>query len=326
MFRFLALAGLVVSLIIFPSQAFAGLLNAFKDLFASSREEVHYVANSQTLALLEGGQDRAGSVGGGDIGVYDGALASDVNFASEIIKPKNDQIAIYEVREGDTLSEISEMFGVSIKTIMWANDLDAKTVQPGEKLVILPVSGIRHKVAKGDTISTIAKKYKGDAEEIAEFNHMDLDEPLSIGMEIIVPDGEISAGSASVAVKSSGSSSSKPSYSGYYARPISGGRRSQGIHGYNAVDLAAPAGTAVYASAGGSVIVAKAYGWNGGYGSYIVISHGNGTQTLYAHLTDVYVTQGETVSQGDTIGTVGNTGKSTGAHLHFEVRGAQNPF
>src|SRR5690606_1590516 len=100
----------------------------------------------------------------------------------------------------------------------------------------------------------------------------------------------------------------------------------QGLHGYNGIDLGAPVGTGVYASAGGSVILAKSSGWNGGYGNYIIISHDNGTQTLYSHLSSVNVSLGQRVSQGDLIGAVGSTGKSTGPHLHFEVRGASNPL
>lgn len=278
------------------------------------------------MALLEDNQGRGSSTGGADIGVDEGALAPDTTFSSGAFKPTNDQIATYVVREGDTLSEISNMFGVSMKTIMWANDMTSKTVQPGETLVILPVSGVKHKVSKGDTISTIAKKYKGDADEIAEFNHMDLDDPLVIGMEIIIPDGEVVVGASASSGSARVAKNDSPSYAGFFMRPLSGGRKTQGLHGFNAVDIAAPAGTGVYASAGGRVVVAKSSGWNGGYGSYIVIAHDNGTQTLYAHLTDVYISSGATVSQGDTIGTVGSTGKSTGAHLHFEVRGAQNPF
>ena len=109
-------------------------------------------------------------------------------------------------------------------------------------------------------------------------------------------------------------------------RPIVGGRKSQGIHGYNAVDLAAPTGTPIIASASGKVIIARSSGYNGGYGLYVVISHPNGTQTLYAHMSKVNVSVGRFVERGEIIGAVGNTGKSTGPHLHFEVRGARNPF
>jgi murein DD-endopeptidase MepM/ murein hydrolase activator NlpD len=98
------------------------------------------------------------------------------------------------------------------------------------------------------------------------------------------------------------------------------------LHGHNGIDLAAPVGTPVLASAGGKVIVSRMGGYNGGYGIYVVISHSNGTQTLYAHLNANWVSVGEEVVQGQVIGTVGRTGRVTGPHLHFEVRGAKNPF
>lgn len=314
--------------LIFPTRVFAGIFSVFKELFAAEESYVAPAENSQTLALLESAKTASPSTGGAEISIVDGsALAPDTVFSGsgEVFKPKNDQISIYVVREGDTLNSVAEMFGVSPQTIMWANNMTSKTIKPDDTLIILPVSGVRHTVVKGDTISTIAKKYKGDAQEIAEFNHMELTDSLKIGQQIIIPDGEITL-TTTKASASVTSSASKPSYDGYYVRPLSGGRKTQGIHGFNAVDLAAPIGTAVYASAGGKVIVSRSSGWNGGYGSYIVISHDNGTQTLYAHLSQVNVSIGDVVAQGETIGAVGSTGKSTGPHLHFEVRGAKNPF
>ena len=109
-------------------------------------------------------------------------------------------------------------------------------------------------------------------------------------------------------------------------RPIIGGRRTQGLHGYNGVDLGVSYGSPIYAAAPGTVIISRNGGWNGGYGKYIVVSHPNGTQTLYAHNSDNVVFAGANVIRGQVIGFVGSTGKSTGPHLHFEVRGARNPF
>ncbi len=102
--------------------------------------------------------------------------------------------------------------------------------------------------------------------------------------------------------------------------------RTQGIHGYNGVDLGASVGAPVRAAAGGTVMLSRSGGYNGGYGNYIVIKHPNGSQTLYAHLSSNAVAAGQVVTQGQTIGAVGNTGRSTGPHLHFEVRGGKNPF
>jgi murein DD-endopeptidase MepM/ murein hydrolase activator NlpD len=193
-------------------------------------------------------------------------------------------------------------------------------------LIILPISGVKHTVKKGDTLASIAKKYKGDAEEIQSYNNMGAE--LAIGSVIIIPDGEIVAEPKKAAPKASVrlGASGVPSYSGFYQRPISGGVRTQGIHGFNGVDLAAPVGTPIYAAASGQVVISRSGAWNGGYGNYIVISHSNGTQTLYSHNSSNVVSQGETVAQGQVIGYVGNTGKSTGPHVHFEVRGAKNPF
>ena len=113
----------------------------------------------------------------------------------------------------------------------------------------------------------------------------------------------------------------------YYIAPLSHYVQTQGIHGYNAVDLAAPMGTPIMAAADGTVIVARSGGWNGGYGSYVVIQHGNGSQTLYAHMSKVAAYDGEGVVQGQVIGYVGESGNATGPHVHFEIRdGIRNPF
>jgi murein DD-endopeptidase MepM/ murein hydrolase activator NlpD len=222
------------------------------------------------------------------------------------------------------------MFEVSVNTIKWANGLD-RAIAPGDQLVILPISGIKHTVKSGGTITDIAKKYGADAKEIALFNGVSVDSTLTPGQEIIVPNVDLQIEekkpSKAIAKNTSSKSSTSSGSSSWMVKPVNGGYRSQGIHGYNAVDLAAPVGTPIYAAAGGTVLIAKADGgWNGGYGNYVVIKHANGAQTLYAHMNSVAIGAGEKISQGVQIGTVGNTGKSTGAHLHFEVRGAKNPF
>lgn len=239
-------------------------------------------------------------------------------------KPSSDQISIYVVREGDTLSQIAEMFNVSVNTIKWGNNLTSNTLKVGDTLVILPVSGVKHTVVKGDTLASVAKKYKGDIDEIVAYNNIKKEESLVVGSVVIVPDGEVLASQTYVS-GGSGSSGLKE-YLGYYLRPVVGGRKSQGIHGHNAIDIAAPVGTPVLASADGEVIISKTGGWNGGYGNYVVIKHKNGTQTLYSHNSKNTVSVGDSVKQGDPIGYIGITGKVTGPHLHFEIRGAKNPF
>lgn len=280
------------------------------------------------LSTLQNPALRNGAQGGANIVVSEGALVSYAPVASDIIaknKVSSGEISVYTVREGDTLSYIADMYGVSVNTILWANDLSkATSIREGQTLIILPISGIRHVVKKGDTVSSLAKLYEGDEEEIIAFNQLDLGVGLEIGSEVVVPGGLLHTAPAvkvATPVKSSGATQ----VSGM-SHPVPGAIKSQGIHGYNGVDLAVNVGTSVRASLGGEVIVSKNSGWNGGYGQYIVIKHSNGVQTLYAHLSENYVGVGATVVQGQVIGASGNTGLSTGPHLHFEVRGATNPF
>lgn len=270
--------------------------------------------------------------GGGDILTVDGvALVAEVGpegTNADILNSSasNGQISLYVVRNGDTLSSIAQAYGVTANTILWANDLkNARDIHPGDQLVILPISGIKHTVQKGETLAGIVKKYKGDLTEVSEFNGLD-GSPLAVGTEIIIPFGVEVAPTVQVVPSAQVRSAGGPEIAGYFMRPVAGGRKSQGIHGYNGIDIAIPIGTKVIASADGVVVVARGYGWNGGYGQYVVIAHPNGTQTVYAHLSQVSVSTGVQVIQGQQIGLSGNTGRSTGAHLHFEVRGAKNPF
>ncbi|MHB8860208.1 MAG: peptidoglycan DD-metalloendopeptidase family protein [Minisyncoccota bacterium] len=247
-----------------------------------------------------------------------------------------DRISVYVVRPGDTISEISDMFGVSVNTIIWANNLSGvRDVHPGDTLIILPISGITHTVTKNETLKSIANKFGGDVNEIAKYNGLDTQTALVVGSSIIIPGGDITPPTTATHKKrNSGRVAGEPYLggsgsvqSGYYGNPVPGALLTQGIHGWNAVDLGATRGTPILAAADGTVIIARDNGaWNGGYGNYIVITHGNGTQTLYAHMTKTAVSPGESVAAGQIIGYVGSTGMSTGAHLHFEVRGAANPF
>jgi murein DD-endopeptidase MepM/ murein hydrolase activator NlpD len=299
--------------------------------------------SSQTLNILESGSNPyALGTGGADITVQDDALVPESGPIGTIVDleemPSSDQISIYVVRSGDTVEGIAKMFDVTPSTVRWANNIaKGQKLKDGEVITILPISGVSHTVKKGDSIASIAKKYGGDKNEIAFFNNFDLDESLEVGAKVIIPDGEV----AEVAPKPKTSTpkytinpvtkkrelvkgTSGPKLSGYFIKPASG-IRTQGVHGKNGIDIGAPTGTPIYASASGTVIVANAGGWGGGYGTYAVISHPNGTQTLYAHMSKISVARGDTVSQGEVIGYVGNTGRSTGPHLHFEVRGAKNP-
>lgn len=246
----------------------------------------------------------------------------------DVVYPEDDTINVYEVKKGDTLATIASLFDVSKNTIMWANNLKSEKLTPGDVLLILPITGIRHTVKKGDTISTIAKKYKADSNDIATYNGIAKTKELAVGDVLIVPEGEIAIATptkTTIAKKKPAIYTNTVS-GGFLSRPIIGGVRTQGIHGNNAVDIAATPGTNVLAAADGKVLIARVGGYNGGYGNMIIISHANGVQTLYAHLRSVDVVTGQSVSKGQVIGGVGSTGKSTGPHLHFEVRGTKNPF
>ena len=288
-------------------------------------------ADVPLLAALQN-PDPLGGRGGADIIIDENTLVSTGPVGEdEIAEQKSNlgEIRVYTVREGDSLSQVAEMFGVTTNTIMWANDLTKATaIQPGDTLVILPIVGVRHVVKKGDTMSTIAKKYDGDVDEILSYNQLASADELSVGDTLIIPGGAMHSMPARVAaaaqpVRVSGAGSAAAAG---FSHPAPGSVKTQGIHGYNAVDLAGGYGAPIRAAAAGEVIVSKSSGWNGGYGQYIVIRHANGAQTLYAHLMRNDAGVGAYVSQGEVIGGMGSTGRSTGNHLHFEVRGARNPF
>lgn len=279
------------------------------------------------------------ATGGGDITMDDKAFSAEVGpsgtWADVVSNDHQGKVSLYVVRQGDTIAQIAKTFGVTVNTILWANDLArGASLRDGQYLVILPIDGVQHTVKKGDTLQSIAKTYKGDINEILEFNDMTADQKLSVGDVVIIPGGREVAVSTSGATSNSRSRiiSAYPSYDGYYTHPVPGGHKTQGIHGYNGVDYGAPMGTPVYAAAEGTVIVSRfksascGRSCGGGYGNYIVIEHPNGTQTLYGHLSAVYTQIGVRVDKGQWIGEVGNSGRSTGSHLHFEVRGARNPF
>mgnify|MGYP000491117526 CR=1 FL=1 len=252
--------------------------------------------------------------------------------------------AIYIVKKGDTISSIAELFDVSVDTIRLANDIPkGKGVTVGETLVILPVSGGKHKVAKGDTISSIAKKYNAEVSEILRFNDLSDASKIKIGDELIIPGADDDMMKAASKPKTTVSSKKESAgiasikkrgggvrLEGFFIRPVAPGtgRLSQNIHGNNGVDIAAPVGTPIRAAADGVVVVSKfkeGNPWFGGFGNFVVIEHSNGVKTLSAHMSAVNVSVGQSVSQGDIIGKIGSTGRSTGPHIHFEVWGAFNP-
>jgi len=236
------------------------------------------------------------------------------------------EILEYTIEEGDTLSKIAENFGISLETVLWANDLTKNSkISPGQKLITLPVSGVLHFVQKGETLSEIAKKYKGDVEKIIEFNELDNEKDIFAGDILIIPDG-IMPSKTYIAPQI-------PLASSYFICPISQPCRiTQGLHWYNAVDFShGKCGEPIYAAAQGEILTVR-FGWNKGAGNYITILHPNGVITMYGHIATSLVNPGDQVSQGQMIALMGGqpgtagAGISTGCHLHFGVRGTKNPF
>lgn len=285
-----------------------------------------------------------------------GLLALSIPSDQEVTYLNNnaDSIFIYYVEKGDTLGSIAQKFNISIDTLVWTNNLSSRNVslKAGQELTILPVSGVLYTIKGGDTIQSIAKQFKADPQDIIAFNNLDEGTPLPKGIKIVIPDGQavqVPQGNSS-GNTSSGSGSgttypyqaSNPGYvqaltpAGFLVYPTTGldwGR----LHYDNAVDIAGTCGTPVYAAASGTVIRAaitdsRSRFANGGYGNHIRILHSNGVITLYAHLEQVLVQTGQTITQGQLIGYMGGrpgmigAGNSTGCHLHFEVRGATNPL
>ena len=246
-------------------------------------------------------------------------------FQTNISQKPRDEIIIYTVEKGDTLSTIAKKFDISVDTIKWENNLVSDYISIGDELKILPVAGMSHKVAKGESVYTIAKKYDTEPQKIADFPFNDFANPetfsLVEGQILIVPDGV------------------KPSVVPTFRRqvylaqgpvPVSGGGFTWPLQGiisqfsswyHTALDITSPVGTPVVAAQNGTVVKTSSGVWDGGYGTNVEIDNGAGFTTLYAHFSGINVSVGDTVSAGGTvIGWVGLTGRTTGAHVHFEIR------
>jgi murein DD-endopeptidase MepM/ murein hydrolase activator NlpD len=232
-------------------------------------------------------------------------------------------VITYTVQPGDTVEGIAIMYGIQPETIMWSNSAveDAPDyLQIGQEVVILPVNGVYHTVAKGDTLESIAKKYKATIESITGVSFNNLQPPdyrIEPGMKLIVAGGEkpyvpkvVTAYAGSVPQGARGT--------GRFQWPVLGTLTQGYWFGHRAVDLGAATGSPVHAADGGFVSFA---GWTDiGYGNLIVIDHANGYATYYGHLSGFRVYVGQSVQRGQLIGLVGSTGNSTGPHLHFEIR------
>lgn len=245
------------------------------------------------------------------------------------------EILYYEVQPGDVLGTIASQFGLSTQTILSANNLTTRSyIRPGQKLIILPVDGVIHTVVRGDTLSKIARTYTANSENIVEFNELSEDGvTLKVGDQLIIPGGVkpqpnpvvvntpaiIGKPDAIDKVTAPPPSVDAPAGAGYIW-PTQATIITQyfGLR-HTGVDIAGKEGLAIYATKAGTVITSQC-GWNGGYGCYMKVDHGGGVVSWYGHASKMFVEVGDVVTQGQTIGLVGNTGRSTGPHLHFEIR------
>ncbi len=243
-------------------------------------------------------------------------------------------IELYTVQSGNTVLGIAAQFGINPETIQWANpslESNPDLLRIGDTLTILPVDGVLHNVVSGDTLSSIAAKYKVETAAIVtlDLNGLaSLDAPLSVGRQLVVPGGQKTFVTRQVAVYNGPIPQGAFKGTGSFAWPASGQVTQQYWSGHPAVDIGAFIGAPVKAADSGYVIAASG-GWNDGYGNMVLIDHGNGFVSLYSHLSSIFVRQGESVGMGQQVGAVGNTGNSTGPHLHFEIRYQgipRNPF
>jgi murein DD-endopeptidase MepM/ murein hydrolase activator NlpD len=242
------------------------------------------------------------------------------------------EIITHTVQAGDTLYDIAAKYHINAETVMWANsmELNPDLLRLGQELTILPVNGVYHAVVAGDTLEGIAKKYKALVANVValEWNGLNPKNPqIVVGQKLIVPGGSKPQVVRQVQVYTGPVPAGASRGAGRFVWPASGSITTGFKPLHPAIDIGSWLGAAVKASDSGYVAVA---GWsNVGYGYYVVLDHGNGFQTLYAHLSRYFVNAGDSVAQGATIGLVGSTGNSTGPHLHFElIQGGvhRNPF
>ncbi len=251
-----------------------------------------------------------------------------VPFTTLHAQPTQEVAAIqqYTVQAGDTVLAIAEKFGLKPETVQWSNpglEVNADLIRPGDTLSILPINGALHTVTSGDTLGGIAGSYRVTVEDIINYSGnglADPNAPLTIGAKLIVPNATKEfAGEQAFTYTTGAAPANAKIGGGNFVWPASGSINQRFWSGHAAVDVGAWTGAPVKAADGGYVAVATG-GWNAGYGNHVIIDHGNGFVTLYAHLNSVFVNSGESVAAGQQIGSVGNTGNSTGPHLHFELR------
>jgi murein DD-endopeptidase MepM/ murein hydrolase activator NlpD len=250
-------------------------------------------------------------------------VSSDVFQTIKSQKPR-DKVIDYTVEKGDTLSTVAEKFGISVETIRWANGLSNDSITVGDTLKILPVTGIEYKVLKGDSVYSIARKLDTEAQKIVDFPFNDFAnaETFSLveGQMLIVPDGvkpveqptykrQVYIVQGPVSISGLG-----------FTWPARGIISQFSTWYHTAIDIAASYNTAVVAAQNGVVTGVSVGGWDSGYGTNVYVTSGD-VSTHYSHLSGVNVSVGQSVTAGSTVlGWIGMTGRTTGPHLHFELR------
>lgn len=252
----------------------------------------------------------------------------------KVIRRKRDATVFYTVKIGDNVSKIAHKFGLRVATILWANELSAKDqLQPGDKMKIPPVDGVYYEVQANDTLGEIAKAHGVESSKIRAYNSIKND-VVKVSQALFIPGAQrvyIEAKPTTVARNytattgrpGSSTAGSIDSIGFKMIRPTRGVLTQGYRRGHYAIDIANKRNTPIYATAGGTVKIARSGGWNYGYGTYLTIDHGNGVETLYAHNQVLKVSEGDTVKAGQLVALMGNTGRvfgQTGIHLHFELR------
>lgn len=229
----------------------------------------------------------------------------------------NSRGTVYYIKKGDTLWDISRTYNVDLQTIMVTNNLNSKSILKIGQAIEIPSAGRSrvHIIRSGETMWDIAVKYDVTVEEIKKHNANKNPRTLKIGDKLAIPDGTYRTAMVDI-TPSRGASSAT-----VFAWPLVGtitskyGWRSSGFH--HGLDIAGDIGDPVKASADGIVSCSES---KAVYGRTVIIDHPDGRQTLYAHLQKSNVIKGQKVRKGQTIGNVGITGRTTGPHLHFEIK------
>lgn len=257
----------------------------------------------------------------------DSAIIKPEITSTKKTKQARKETITYKIKTGDSVSTIASEFGISVNTILWENNLNSYSlIRAGQTLKILPITGITHKIIKGENLSKISKQYGISESKIMIANKITNKNKLSVNQKLIIPNGQKIKYATTSKSRYSGISAIKDLVKPNRASPVASNKMNWPTQGHritqyyswrhHGLDIANKTGTPLYAADTGTIEYA---GWSSGYGNNIVINHGGGKKTRYAHLSKFYVKKGNQVKKGESIGGMGSTGWSTGSHLHFEV-------